>query len=100
MTDINIKDSAGVTTAQFTGSSDESIATQAHDNGAAVPLSCGVGACRTCVATVEEGMEFLDTEAVGPIQIPLEENEVLTCVCAPKADAPAGAKISMCCQNL
>ena len=100
MADIKITDSSGNTSAQFVGNDEESIATQGHDHGAAIPLSCGVGACRTCVATVETGMEHLDTEAVGPAQVPLEENEVLTCICALKKDAPSNAKVSMCCQNL
>ena len=100
MAHIIIKDSQGNTAAQFQSDGDESIATEAQDNGAPVPISCGVGACRTCVGKVTKGHEFIDEEAVGPKQIDTEDDEVLTCICACKQNAPADAVIEIECQNL
>lgn len=100
MADVQINDASGNPVAQFQSSTDESVATQAQDAGAPIPLGCGVGACRTCVGVIEEGLEWIDPEAVGPQQIPVEENEVLTCICGVKGEAPADAKIKINCQNL
>jgi ferredoxin len=95
MAKIIVNDSTGSQVAQFQSNGDESLATEAMDNGAPVPISCGVGACRTCVAKVTKGKEFLDEEAIGPKQIPTEDDEILTCICACKQDAPADAEIEI-----
>lgn len=100
MPKVTITDGQGKTCAQFDGNTDESVATQAQDAGAPIPLGCGVGACRTCIGTVEKGLEWIDPEAVSPQQIPTEENEVLTCVCGIKGEAPDDAEIKICCQNV
>jgi ferredoxin len=100
MAKIIVNDSMGAAMAQFQSDGDESIATEAMDNGAPVPVSCGVGACRTCVAKVTKGKEFIDEEAIGPKQIPTEDDEVLTCICASKQDAPADAVIEIEVANL
>jgi len=100
MVKIVITDGAGVPVTEFKANADESIATQAQDAGAPIPIGCGVGACRTCLGVVEEGLEWLDAEAVGPEQIPTEDNEVLTCICSIKKNTPDLGEIKICCQNL
>ncbi len=100
MVKITITDSTDQNKAEFESNADESVATQAQEAGVPIPIGCGVGACRTCLGTVEQGLEWLDTEAVGPAQIPTEDNEVLTCICGVKPTAPPTSKVKICCQNL
>ncbi len=100
MANVKITDNSGKTAAQFTANSDESIASQAQDNGASIPISCGVGACRTCVGVVKKGKKHLDEESVGPKHISTEDDEVLTCICGVKKDVPDGAEIEIECENL
>lgn len=100
MANVIVNDSNGAQMAQFQSDGEESLATEAMDHGAPVPVSCGVGACRTCVAKVKKGKEFLDEEAIGPKQIPTEEDEILTCICACRQDAPADAEIVIEVANL
>lgn len=100
MANVIVNDSSGATMAQFQSDGEESLATEAMDNGAPVPVSCGIGACRTCVAKVTKGKEFLDEEAIGPKQSPTEDDEILTCICACKQDAPADAVIEIEVLNL
>ncbi len=100
MAKITIADNSGKPVANFDSNADESIATQAQNSGAPVPVSCGVGACRTCVGKVKKGKEHLDEEAVGPKHISTEDDEVLTCICGVKKDAPADAEVEIACENL
>ncbi len=100
MTKVTIADNSGKPVTDFDANADESIATQAQEQGAPIPVSCGVGACRTCVGKVKKGKEFLNEEAVGPKHISTEEDEVLTCICGVKSDVPADAEIEIECENL
>ena len=98
---VIVKNRMGEIMAEFEPNAEESLATQCQDAGAPVPISCGVGACRTCVATVSVGMDLLDTEAVGPKMIDTEDNEILTCICGIKEDiVRPGAEICITCENL
>lgn len=100
MAKVVIKDNSGNIVAEFNANAEESLGTQAQDAGAAIPFSCGVGACRTCVGMVTKGNEYVNPEAVGPQHISVEEGEVLTCVAGCKSDAPEDAVIEMECENL
>ncbi|PID70359.1 hypothetical protein CSB37_03165 [bacterium DOLZORAL124_38_8] len=100
MVQIQINDANGNQVSTFKNQGNDPIAIQANDNGAPIPMCCGMGACRSCVAIVEAGLEHLDKEADGPAQMPLDENEVLTCICGVKKDTPQDAEISINCQNL
>jgi len=100
MAKVIITDHKGVLAAEIESVSDESIGAQAQDAGAPIPFSCGVGACRTCVCTVKKGKEFLDTQAIGPQHIDVEEDEILSCICGVKEDAPEDAVIELQAENL
>lgn len=100
MAKITIKDNSGSPQASFTASADESIGTQAQDNGAPVPFSCGVGACRTCVGRVTKGMEHLNQEAVGPKHIDTEDDEVLLCICGVNDGLADDVEIEIEAENL
>ena len=100
MPKVTVKNSSGDTAATFETNPDKSIGVQAQENGAPIPFSCGVGACRTCLAVVQKGKEYLNEEAVGPKYITTEENEILTCICGVKADAPKDAEIEIKCDNI
>ncbi|MCF7917811.1 (2Fe-2S)-binding protein [Candidatus Gracilibacteria bacterium] len=100
MAKVTIRDNDGKQVAQFEANEDESLGTQAQDAGAPIPFSCGVGACRTCVARVNKGKEYLDEEAVGPKHITTEDNEVLTCICGLRKDVPKDAEIDIEVENL
>ena len=62
MAKVIINDNSGKKVTDFDSTSDESVGTQAQDNGAPIPFSCGVGACRACVCKVKKGKEYLDEE--------------------------------------
>ncbi len=100
MAKVIIKDSNGGEVVKFDGNSEESLATQAQDVGAAIPISCGVGACRTCVCKVEKGFEHVDREAVGPMHIMVEDDEMLSCIAGVKTNAPEDAEIVLAAENL
>lgn len=100
MPHITLTDSQGTKQADFTADPTQSIGTQGQEEGVAIPFSCGVGACRTCIGVVTKGGEYLEPEAVGPMHIEVEANEVLTCVCGTKSDAPADAEIEIAIENL
>lgn len=100
MTKVTIKNSQGDDQASFAGDPSQSVGTQAQDEGAAIPFSCGVGACRTCVCTVNKGMQHIDQEAVGPKHIETEDNEILSCIAGVKPDAPDDAEIELQAENL
>ncbi len=100
MAKIKVTDNSGKDIAQFDSNPDESIGTQAQEHGAPIPFSCGVGACRTCVCKVKKGKEFLNEEAVGPKHITTEEDEILSCICGVKPDAPKNAEIEIEPENL
>lgn len=100
MAKVTICDSAGKPVTTFTAQVGNSVGAQAQENGADIPFSCGVGACRTCVGKVEKGEAFLDDEAMGQKHIPLEEGEVLTCICGVKEGTSPEAEIEIVCENL
>jgi len=86
--------------AEFTANTEESLGTQAQEAGAPIPFSCGVGACRTCVCKVEKGLKHIDSEAVGPMHIMVEDDENLTCVSGIKPGTPADTEIVVVAENL
>lgn len=100
MAKIIIKDRKGEKITEFEGNHDESLGVQAQENGVAVPFSCGVGACRACVGKVKKGKEYIDSEAVGPKHITTEDDEVLTCICGLRENAPQDAEIEIEIENL
>lgn len=102
MTKITIKDSTGEVAGSFTGLSDESVGMTAQEEGIDIPFSCGVGACRTCLCTVEQGYEYIDPEAIGPAQIDIdpEAYEILSCLAAMREDTPDDVEIIMTSDNL
>jgi len=100
MAKITIKNSQGDDQGTYTADPTQSVGTQAQEEGIPIPFSCGVGACRTCVATVDEGIEHIDQEAVGPKHIETEDNEVLTCICGVKEGCCKDDKIVLTAENL
>ena len=100
MAKVTVKGESGKEVASFQANTDESIGVQAQENGAPIPFSCGVGACRTCVAKVHKGKEFLDEEAVGPKHIMTEDDEILTCICGVRKNADDNAEIEIEAENL
>lgn len=100
MPKITVKNGQGAQVAQFDANTDEAIGTQAQDAGAPIPFSCGVGACRTCCCQVKKGMEHIDKEAVGPMHIMVDDDEILTCIAGLKVDAAEDAEIELVSENL
>jgi ferredoxin len=58
-----------------------------EEAGVDQPSSCMSGACGTCVTKVEEGMEHLEKEKFGDALFPVEDGEILTCVCGIKEES-------------
>lgn len=102
MTKVTITDDTGQTQGSFQGQTDESIGITAQDEGVDIPISCGVGACRSCLCRVKQGYEYIDPEAVGPAQIDIdpEEQEILSCIAALKENTPEDAEIILEAENL
>ncbi len=100
MAKVTVNDNKGNNVAEFDATPDESLGTQAQENGAPIPFSCGVGACRACVCRVKKGKEFIDEEAIGPKHIQTENDEILTCIAGIKKDAPENAEIEIEVENL
>jgi len=100
MPKIIVKNGQGATIATFEGNADEAIGTQMQDAGAPVPFSCGAGACRTCCCKVSKGLEHLEREAVGPMHIMVDDDEVLSCIAGLKLDTPQDAEIELVSENL
>lgn len=102
MTKVTVKDHQDQVAGTFTGLTDESVGMTAQEEGIDIPFSCGVGACRTCLCTVEKGYEHIDPEAIGPNQIDIDPEafEILTCMAALKEGTPEDAEIVMQSDNL
>ena len=100
MVKIIVKNGKDATVATFEASTDEAIGTQIQEAGAPIPFSCGAGACRTCCCQVTKGLEHIDKEAVGPMHIMVDDDEILTCMAGVKVGAPADAEIEMTSENL
>ena len=100
MVKIIVKNDQGAQVAEFTANADEALGTQIQDAGAPIPFSCGAGACRTCCCQVTKGMEHIDKEAVGPMHIMVDDNEILSCIAGIKPGAPADAEIEVISENL
>jgi ferredoxin len=100
MAKVTVSDNAGKKIADFDANTDESVGTQAQENGAPIPFSCGVGACRACVCKVKKGKEHIDEEAVGPKHIQTEDDEILSCISGVKKEAPENAEIELEVENL
>jgi ferredoxin len=100
MAKVIVKDDSGKKIAGFTANGDDPLSTQAQENGAEIPVACGVGVCGACKCKVKKGAEFIDAEAFGDAQIPLEEDEVLTCLSGIKENAPEDAEIEIESENL
>jgi len=100
MAKIIVNDNSGKKIVDFQANTEESIGTQVQENGVPIPFSCGVGACRSCVCRVKQGKEFLNEEAVGPKHITTEDDEVLSCICGIREDAPENAEIELEVENL
>ena len=52
-----------------------------QESGIDQPSSCMSGACGTCRTKVISGREHLQEDAFGMQLFPVEEDEILTCVC-------------------
>lgn len=100
MSKITVKDPSGATAAEFTANSDEALGSQAQDAGAPIPFSCGVGACRTCICKVEKGLEHIDKEAVSPMHIEIDDDEILSCVAGIKPGTAEDAEVVISPENL
>ena len=96
---IIIKNSQKKVIIKFKGNTEESIGTQAQEQGAPIPFSCGVGACRTCVCRIEKGGDLIEKEAVSPMHITVEDNELLSCIAGIKEGAGEG-DIELVVENL
>ena len=63
---------------------------QLQAGGIDQPSSCMSGACGTCRTKIVSGRDQLDEEAFGAKLYPVEEDEILTCVCGVQKGAEGG----------
>jgi len=95
MPKVKIIDKSGKKITEFEGNSKDSLGTQAQENGCPISMPCMAGACGGCIAKIKKGKEFLDPEAMGPVHLPMKEDEVLACVCGIKKDASEDSEIEI-----
>ena len=100
MVQVIVKDSQGKILCEFSGNSKDSLSSQLQENGAFVPVACGVGACGICKLTVKKGIQFLEPEKFGKKAIQTQENEVFSCVSGIREDTPKDEIIELKCDNL
>jgi len=80
MAKILYKDEDGKTT-ELTVDPEKSILEMLEEQGIDYPFSCMAGACSTCKITVNTGKDQLKLDAFGTPMYPVEDNEVLSCIC-------------------
>ncbi len=59
----------------------KSILEMLEDQGIDYPFSCMAGACNTCVIKITQGKDKLELDKFGTPLMPVEEDEMLSCVC-------------------
>lgn len=100
MAQVTVKDSNGNESGSFRTTDDESLATQIQDQNIPIVIGCGVGACSMCKCKVNKGMEYIDPEANGPAQFPIEDDEILSCISGIKDGTPQDAEIELEIENI
>lgn len=60
---------------------EKSVLEMLEEAGIDYPFSCMAGACSTCKITVHKGKDELKEDAFGTPMYPVEDNEVLSCIC-------------------
>lgn len=60
---------------------DKSVLEMLEEAGIDYPFSCMAGACSSCKITVHKGKDKLALDKFGTPLMPVENNELLTCVC-------------------
>lgn len=83
MLTVIIKNPQGAIVGRFTATSTTNFVDQADEYGIAMPFSCHAGACMTCLCEVESGQEGINRTAEGEEFVPVEDNEILSCISAP-----------------
>ncbi len=95
MPKVKITDKSGKKITEFEGNSKDSLGTQAQENGCPISMPCMAGACGGCIAKIKQGKECLDPEALGPAHFPVEDDEVLACICGIKKDTSKDSEIEI-----
>lgn len=65
---------------------EKSILEMLEAAGIDYPFSCMAGACSACKIIVRKNKEKLQTDKFGTPFMPVEKNEILTCVCGISED--------------
>ena len=78
----------------------DSIGFEAEENNIEIPFSCRAGACRTCLCTVLDGLDYIDREAFGMQCLPTDDNEILACIAGLKPDTPDNIEIKLRAENM
>ncbi|MDF2379100.1 MAG: 2Fe-2S iron-sulfur cluster binding domain-containing protein [Candidatus Gracilibacteria bacterium] len=80
MAKIIYKDEDGTST-EIIVDPEKSVLEMLEEAGIDYPFSCMAGACSTCKITVHKGKEDLKDDAFGTPMYPVDDNEVLSCIC-------------------
>lgn len=81
---IKIVDDQGDTISYFPAKERGSIVDNAEEAGIEIPVSCQAGACFTCAARVQQGMEDIDIGKVSVQLIDTDEDQILCCIAGVK----------------
>lgn len=58
----------------------QSILDTVMDKGISIPYACKWGACNACQCKVNKWMEYIDRDLISEALIPVDEDQLLTCV--------------------
>ncbi|MCS6982603.1 MAG: 2Fe-2S iron-sulfur cluster-binding protein [Candidatus Absconditabacterales bacterium] len=80
-TTITVLNADGSLCCSFAGVMGESLAQQANNHGANIPLACCAGACSVCACYVLEGRDNIDHELLGTQLTTLDtDDQICSCI--------------------
>ncbi|MCA9486633.1 2Fe-2S iron-sulfur cluster binding domain-containing protein [Candidatus Woesearchaeota archaeon] len=66
------------------------------DNNIQVNFGCFGGSCSSCIATVQQGQEYINPEGLHPkVYTGTKEHQILTCISTIEDEAPEDAIIEL-----
>ena len=73
----------------------KSVLEMLEDQGIDYPFSCMAGACNTCVIKIHKGKDKMALDKFGTPLMPVEEDEMLSCVCGISDDVASDDSVEI-----
>jgi ferredoxin len=94
MAKIKYKDEDGKVT-EVKCDSGKSLLEMLEEEGIDYPFSCMAGACSSCKIVVHKGKDKLKLDSFGTPMMPVEDDEVLSCVCGVTEEVAADDSVEI-----